>query len=106
MAFTVAVGKRTLGLLLLLLAFGVAVRDVPEISNLLDDYSNDGVAVECQGSVPRLVLRHRSKQEGRCTPSRSPKLAHLRRHSANAPSFVLPVAAGKSRLRLLSILRD
>ena len=107
MAFTVEAGGRTLGLLVLLLALGVAVRDAPEISSLLDDYSNDGVIECCQGSVRQTASSQRSKQETlSLTATRFLARMHLRQRRACVPSFVLPSATGKGRLRFLSILRD
>ena len=100
-------GRRTLGLLVLLLAFGVAVKDAPEISSLLDDYSNDGMTVYCQDSIPQVSSHRRSRRETtHSTSSRPSGLVHLRRHAPTAPIIVPPYNLGKGRLHFLSLLRD
>jgi hypothetical protein len=100
-------GGRSLALLVLMVALLTAVRDVPEISMLADDYSNDGVPVSCELLVSRMASRRPSRQDGlRTAPSRSLAAVRLRAHFTLTPFFVLPTAAGPGRLHFLSFQRD
>jgi hypothetical protein len=100
-------GKRGFVLLVLTLVLAGALRDIPEISSLADDYSNDGVPVSSELLVSGTTARGLSRQERlRTAVSQSLALANLRAHSALVPSFVLLIAAGQGRLHFLSVQRE
>jgi hypothetical protein len=45
------------------LALGVAARETPEIMDLTDDFSKEGMVVSYVDPLPRLTLHHKSRQE-------------------------------------------
>jgi hypothetical protein len=100
-------GGRSFALLVLMVALAGAVRDVPEILSLADDYSNDGVPVSSERLVSRVTSRRVARQERlRAAASRSLAPGNLRVHFTLVPSFVLLTAAGQGRLHFLALLRD
>jgi hypothetical protein len=50
-------GTRCAWLLMLFLALGIAAREAPEIHDLADDVSNDGVVVGCEKLLVELIPR-------------------------------------------------
>jgi hypothetical protein len=100
-------GRRGFVFLVLTLVLAGALRDIPEISSLADDYSNDGVPVSSELLVSGTTARGLSRQERlQIAASRSLALVNVRAHSLLAPFFVLLTAAGQGRLHFLSVQRQ
>ncbi len=98
--------KKCFWLLTLVLAFGVAAREAPELARLTEDFSNDGVVVGFEDSIAGLTSRRISAPERLLpNPGRILALVNLKKRSSFIPCLVLSTQAGKGLLLFLSIQR-
>ena len=92
-------------LLMLFLALGVAARETPEIFDLADDVSNDGMAVRSDDHHSQLALRalypHELARTTLARPSAFPKAG--KKHFWFGPSLDASSKAGRIILQFLSI---
>lgn len=93
---------------ILFLTLGVAARETPEILELIDDWSNDGVAVGYKDPTPRLAKRALTPRElARSVVVRPLPIGNVtKKYFWFGPSLDASSKAGPDLLRLLSIIRS
>jgi len=91
--------------LAMLVALMSGIREIPELASLMDDVSNDGEAVEfaSRNEVPSSVRESGNDAEFVVI---GPVLKSVRQSPSSFCPRILRLAAGKTRLRLLSLLRE
>jgi hypothetical protein len=94
-------------LLMLLLALGVAARETPELLELTEDMSNEGMAVGNEDRLPGMPCRDFYPQEPlpRVLARPCPALNLSQRHCWFGPSHDASPKAGRDILQFLSIER-
>ncbi|MGD0698105.1 MAG: hypothetical protein ABSB82_25095 [Terriglobia bacterium] len=98
--------KLHLWLMMLLLIFGVAAREAPEILSLADDWSNDGTAVSVRDPLPKLIQRRIFPQERIQAPAVAwSGSATLKMHGSLSSISVSAKKTGKILRHFLSIQR-
>jgi hypothetical protein len=95
-------------LLMLVMALGVVARETPEIFDLADDVSNDGMVVGYENHLPELALRKAYPHElARPARARLPAFAEAsKKHFWFGPFLDASAKAGKDILPFLSLKRE
>ena len=99
---------RCVMLLMLLLALGVAARETPELLELTEDMSNEGMVVDYKDPLPELTSRNLFPHE-LARPALAPSSAFTRvsnGHVWPGPSWGASCKAGRDILKFLSIKRE
>ncbi len=94
---------RGLAFLSLCVALLFAIRELPELSSLADNVSNDGEVIElvvCDASSAKASQPDHEESAGRATATQD-----VARFRTCHFSRILPLRPGKSPLQLLSLLR-
>jgi hypothetical protein len=93
--------SRMLSILFFLVGLAVATRELPELSRLADDTSNDGEVIHWQGQTT-LRATHRVETKERCQPAHTFTFAPIENLSCTS---VVPARTGQDILRLVVLLR-